>query len=480
MTMALTLATTGCSEAAEQPESTKSTPRTPPTGSPAGTEDFYKQRLSWSSCGGGFECAKAEVPLDYTKPTRGRVRISLIRLPAQNKSRRIGSLFTNPGGPGGSGVEFVRQAATSFGKDLRERFDIIGVDPRGVGTSDPVRCMDGPQLDKYFSIDSSPDDQKELDTLAAESEAFAKACQSKSWTMRMRRDRSLLIMVAPAVLLLAVFAYVPMAGNVVAWQDYSPYVGIRESPFVGWANFERVFTNPLFLDAVANTLVITAFQLVFFFPVPIVLALLLNSVLTPSLRTTIQSIVYLPHFFSWVIVVTIFQQIFGGAGMLASRMREAGYSGFDLMTNPDTFLLLITAQSVWKDAGWGIIIFLAALATVDTQLYEASVMDGAGRWRRMWHVTLPAMRPVIILLLILRLGDSLTVGFEQLILQRGAVGTDVAEVLDTFVYYQGVVNGDWAFAAAAGLVKGLVSLALVLGANKLAHLVGEAGVYQRA
>jgi putative aldouronate transport system permease protein len=300
------------------------------------------------------------------------------------------------------------------------------------------------------------------------------------WTTRMRRDRSLLIMVAPAVLLLAVFAYVPMAGNVVAWQDYSPYVGIRASPFVGWANFERVFTNPLFLDAVSNTLIITAFQLVFFFPIPIVLALLLNSVLTPSLRTTIQSIVYLPHFFSWVIVVTIFQQIFGGAGMLASRMREAGYSGFDLMTNPDTFLLLITAQSVWKDAGWGIIIFLAALATVDTQLYEASVMDGAGRWRRMWHVTLPAMRPVIILLLILRLGDSLTVGFEQLILQRGAVGADVAEVLDTFVYYQGVVNGDWAFAAAAGLVKGLVSLALVLGANKLAHLVGEAGVYQRA
>lgn len=301
-----------------------------------------------------------------------------------------------------------------------------------------------------------------------------------SWTTRMRRDRSLLIMVAPAVLLLAVFAYVPMAGNVVAWQDYSPYVGIRDSPFVGWANFVRVFTNPLFLDSVANTLIITAFQLVFFFPVPIVLALLLNSVLTPSLRTTIQSIVYLPHFFSWVIVVTIFQQIFGGAGVVASRLREAGYSGFDLMTNPDTFLLLITAQSVWKDAGWGIIIFLAALATVDTQLYEASVMDGAGRWRRMWHVTLPAMRPVIILLLILRLGDSLTVGFEQLILQRGAVGADVAEVLDTFVYYQGVVNGDWAFAAAAGLVKGLVSLALVLGANKLAHLVGEAGVYQRA
>ncbi|WP_372434819.1 ABC transporter permease [Myceligenerans salitolerans] len=297
---------------------------------------------------------------------------------------------------------------------------------------------------------------------------------------RLRRDGALLLMVLPAVALLTVFAYVPMLGNVIAWQDYSPYTGFLDSPFVGWWNFERVFTNPLFLDAVVNTLIISAFQIVLFFPVPIALALLLHSVLSPTLRTTIQSIVYLPHFFSWVIVVTIFQQIFGGAGYVAGRLRDAGYTGFDLMTDPDTFYLLITAQVVWKDAGWGIIIFLAALSTVNPNLYEAAVVDGAGRWRRMWHVTLPALRPVIVLLLILRLGDSLTVGFEQLILQRNAVGVGVSEVLDTFVYYQGVVNGDWAFAAAAGLVKGIVSLILVLAANRVAHVFGEAGVYQRA
>ncbi|MCK9795805.1 ABC transporter permease subunit [Isoptericola sp. 4D.3] len=300
------------------------------------------------------------------------------------------------------------------------------------------------------------------------------------WYVRLRRDRSLILMTLPAVILLAVFAYVPMAGNVVAWQDYSPYVGILDSPFVGWWNFERLFANEAFWHAVGNTLLITGFQLVFFFPVPIALALLLNSVMTPRIRTAIQSIVYLPHFFSWVIVVTIFQQMFGGAGFVAQRLAEQGHSGFDLMTDPDTFLLLITAQSVWKDAGWGIIIFLAALSTVDPALYEASVMDGANRWRRMWHITLPAMRATIILLLILRLGDALTVGFEQLILQRGAVGSDASEVIDTYVYYQGVVNGDWSFAAAAGLLKGVVSLVLVLGANKLAHLFGEAGVYQKA
>ncbi|WP_265521911.1 ABC transporter permease [Oerskovia flava] len=298
--------------------------------------------------------------------------------------------------------------------------------------------------------------------------------------VRLRRDRSLLLMTLPGVGLLALFAYVPMLGNVIAWQDYSPYVGIGGSPFVGWDNFERVFSNSQFLHSVGNTLAITAFQLVFFFPIPIILALLLNSVVTPSIRTTIQSIVYLPHFFSWVLVVTIFQQIFGGAGLVNRVLADNGYDGFDLMTNPDTFLLLITMQSVWKDAGWGIIIFLAALSTVDPALYEASAMDGAGRWRRIWHITLPALRPVIVLLLILRLGDALTVGFEQLILQRQAVGAEASEVIDTFVYYQGVVYGDWAFAAAAGLVKGVVSLVLVLGANKLAHVFGEAGVYRKA
>ena len=300
------------------------------------------------------------------------------------------------------------------------------------------------------------------------------------WRTRVKADRSLLIMVVPAVLLLVVFAYVAMLGNIIAWQDYSPYTGFIHSPYVAWANFQRVFSNPLFISAVKNTLTITGFQLVFFFPIPIFLALLLNSVMSPRIRTSIQSVVYLPHFFSWVLVVTLFQQMFGGAGLVSQTLRQHGYSGFDLMTNPHSFLVLITMQSVWKDAGWGIIIFLAALGTVSPELYEAAAVDGANRWRRIWHITLPALRPVILLLLILRLGDALSVGFEQLILQRGAVGPGVSEVIDTYVYYQGVVNGDWGFAAAAGLVKGVVSLGLVLGANKLAHMFGEAGVYQKA
>lgn len=297
---------------------------------------------------------------------------------------------------------------------------------------------------------------------------------------RFRRDRSLVLMALPAVLLLAVFAYIPMLGNVVAFQSYSPFIGIPASPWVGLDNFARVLGDPDFWTAVRNTLVITAFQLVFFFPIPIALALLLNSLIRPALRSTIQAIVYLPHFFSWVLVVSVFQQLFGGAGLLSQVLRANGWEGMDIMTNPDTFLFLITSQAIWKDAGWGIIVFLAALAAIDQEQYEAAAVDGANRWRRMWHITLPGLRTVIILLLILRLGDALTVGFEQMILQRDAVGAEAAEVLDTFVYYTGIQNGDWSYAAAAGLIKGVISLALILAANKVAHLFGENGVYSKS
>ena len=317
-------------------------------------------------------------------------------------------------------------------------------------------------------------------TATSAAKSAAPLVRHVNWRTRLKRDRSLLLMVSPTVVLLVVFCYVPMLGNIIAWQDYSPYTGFVNSPFVGWEAFVRVFNNPAFAHAVVNTLTITTFQLVFFFPVPIALALLLNSVITPRLRTLVQSVVYLPHFFSWVLVVTLFQQIFGGAGLISQTVRQHGGSGFDLMTNPDTFILLLTGQSVWKEAGWGIIIFLAAIATVSPELYEAAAMDGAGKWRRMWHITLPAIRPVVILLLILQLGSMLSVGFEQIILQRAAVGPGVSEVIDTYVYFQGVVAGDWSFATAAGLVKGVISLVLVLGANKLAHMLGESGIYQKA
>jgi putative aldouronate transport system permease protein len=307
----------------------------------------------------------------------------------------------------------------------------------------------------------------------------------QSLTVRFRRDRLLLLMTLPAVVLVLLFNYIPILGNVVAFQDYDPYisdngvVSILNSPFVGLENFQRIFEDSAFWSAVHNTLVLFVLQLVLYFPVPILLALLINSVVRPRVRAVAQAVLYLPHFFSWVLVIAVFQQLLGGAGLLSQLLRQHGYDGLDIMTDPETFTFLVTAQTVWKDAGWGIIVFLAALASVSPDLYEAAAMDGAGRWRRMWHVTLPALRPVIALLLVLRVGDALTVGFEQILLQRDAVGPGAAEVLDTFVWWNGVRNQDFGYAAAAGLIKGVVSIGLVLAANKVAHLMGEQGVYKK-
>jgi putative aldouronate transport system permease protein len=309
--------------------------------------------------------------------------------------------------------------------------------------------------------------------------------QRRSLGARFRRDWPLLAMTAPAALLLLVFHYVPTLGNVVAFQDYNPFLGENafeafwQSDWVGVDNFLILFEDAAFWESLRNTLAITLFQLVFFFPLPIVLALLLHGVTSPKLRGFIQSVVYLPHFFSWVLVITFFVQMLGGAGLLAQELRNHGLEPWSIMGNPDAFIVLVTCEAVWKDVGWGSIVFLAALAAIDPTLYEAAAVDGAGRWRRLWHVTLPGLRPVIILLLILRLGDALSVGFVQYLLQREAVGRQAAEVLDTYVYFQAIIPQQWGVGAAAGLFKAVVGLVLILGANRLAHALGEQGVYSK-
>jgi putative aldouronate transport system permease protein len=313
-----------------------------------------------------------------------------------------------------------------------------------------------------------------------------RALNRKSLRDKLRRDWPLLVMTLPAAVVVLLFHYLPTIGNIIAFQDYNPWVGDNPwqaflySEWIGFGNFEALFTSPAFWDAVVNTFSILAFQLVFYFPLPIALAILLNSVLSRRLRSFVQGVVYLPHFFSWVLVVTFFVQMLGGAGLLANELRQSGLEPWNIMSNPHTFIVLVTAETVWKDVGWGTIVFLAALTTIDQNLYEAAAADGAGRWRRLWHVTLPGLRPVIVLLLILRLGDGLNVGFEQFVLQRDAVGRQAAEVLDTFVYYNAIATQQWGFGAAAGLFKGLVGFTLILIANRVAHRLGEQGVYSRS
>ena len=300
------------------------------------------------------------------------------------------------------------------------------------------------------------------------------------WWRRIWRDRTLLLFALPGMALLIVFHYVALAGNVIAFQDYQPFLGIRNSLWVGFENFSVIFTSdPDFWNAVKNTLILTVIQTVFVFPTPIALALLLNSLLSEKIKRVVQSVLYLPHFLSWVIVVAIFQQMLGGSGLLNNFLRAHGHEAVNIISNPDIFFGLLTSQVIWKDTGWSTILFLAALSQIDASLYEASAVDGAGRWRQTWHITLPGLRGIIILLLILKLGDSLSVGFEQIILQQPAVGTEVSEVIDTYVYNNGIVGGSWGMSTAVGLIKGVIGVGLVLGANKLAHVFGESGVYQK-
>lgn len=296
---------------------------------------------------------------------------------------------------------------------------------------------------------------------------------------RMWQHRGRYLFMLPGIIYFIVFAYIPLAGNIIAFQDYSPFIGFLDSPFVGLQNFRDFVHDPEFLQALKNTIQIEILQLVFAFPAPLALALLLNSIISNSVKRTIQSIIYLPHFLSWVIVIAMWQQIFGGVGFLNGVLTAWGWGNVNVMTNPGTFKLLVVAQSIWKDIGWGTIIFLAALTKIDVQLYEAAVVDGANGWRRLRDVTLPGIKSIVILLLILRLGSSLSVGFEQYFLQQNAVGADAAQVLDTFVYFRGVQAADWSFATAVGLVRSIFGAFLIFGANWAARKFsgGEEGIF---
>jgi putative aldouronate transport system permease protein len=292
------------------------------------------------------------------------------------------------------------------------------------------------------------------------------------------RDKFLYLLALPGLLYFLIFRYVPMWGIVISFQNYSPYQGIRGSPWVGLEHFQRLFTNPDFLILFRNTLAINILSLLLFFPLPIFLSLSLNEMRNAMYKKIIQSIVYLPHFLSWVIIVGITFLLFStGDGAINQMLVSLGFQKIDFLTNKNYFWAMLTAQSIWKDAGWGTIIFLASMASIDPQLYEAAKMDGAGRFRQMWHVTLPGIRSVIIILLILRIGHIMDVGFEQVFLMMNGAVSEVADVFDTYVYRLGVKQGQYSYSTAVGLFKSVVGLLLVIGANKLAKKIGEEGVY---
>jgi putative aldouronate transport system permease protein len=299
---------------------------------------------------------------------------------------------------------------------------------------------------------------------------------SRVWK-RLWRDRWIYVLVLPGLIYFLLFYYLPLLGNIAAFQDYSPYLGFFSSPWVGFENFQRLFTDPDVVIVLKNTLVISLLQLVFAFPSGIILALMLNAIPSERFKRMMQSVLYLPHFLGWVIIVSIWTQIFGGDGFVNHLIKGVGGHPVDLMTNPALFSPMIIAQVIWKESGWSTIIFLASISGINAALYEAAVVDGASKWRRMWHITLPGIRNIVIMLLILRLGSVLSVGFEQIYLQRGGFSMEVAEVIDTFVYSRGILNGQWGFTTAVALTKAVLGVVMIWAANKLAKKFGEEGLF---
>ncbi|WP_248924239.1 ABC transporter permease [Paenibacillus hamazuiensis] len=292
------------------------------------------------------------------------------------------------------------------------------------------------------------------------------------------KNRYLYLLALPGLLFFLIFKYIPMAGIIIAFQNYSPFKGVLHSPWVGLDHFERFFSNPDFLMLFRNTMGINVLNLILFFPLPIFIAVFLNELRSELYKKFIQTVIYMPHFLSWVIIAGLTFLLFSkGDGLVNKVIESFGGEKIDVLTDPNSFWMMIVVQSIWKEAGWGTIIFLAAIASVDPGLYEAARMDGAGRLRQIWHVTLPAIRSVIVVMLILRLGHMMDVGFEQIFLMYNGAVSQVAEVFDTYVYTVGIKQGQFSYSTAAGLFKSVVGLILVVVSNKLAKKMGEEGVY---
>ncbi|MBD0383811.1 ABC transporter permease [Paenibacillus sedimenti] len=308
--------------------------------------------------------------------------------------------------------------------------------------------------------------------------ATVPTARSSELSRRLWRNKWIYVMLLPGVLYFLVFKYIPMYGLIISFQNYKPFKGVSGSEWVGFEHFQRLFTEPDFLNILSNTLILFVMNILFFFPIPILLALMLNEVRMELFKKTFQTIVYLPHFMSWVIIVSIsFVMLTMDGGVINDLLEYVGLEKINFLLSPEWFRPTYILQVIWREAGWGTIIYLAAIASIDPQQYEAARMDGAGRLRQMWHITLPAIRSVIIVLLILKIGDVLELGFEHVYLLLNSMNRNVAEIIDTYVYTAGLKQGQFSYSAAIGFFKSFIGLILVMLANKIAKKMGEEGVY---
>lgn len=299
-----------------------------------------------------------------------------------------------------------------------------------------------------------------------------------AWAVRLRRDKWLYILLLPGLLYFIVFKYLPMWGVAIAFQNFQPFIGFWNSEWVGFEHFRVFFSNPDFTRLLRNTFLLAVYDLVFFFPAPIIVALLLNELRIAIFKRLVQTMVYVPHFISMVIVASMtYVFLTPQGGVLYELIAQLTGAKINFLSDPDWFRPMIILQIMWKETGWGTIIFLAALASVDVEQYEAAIVDGASRLQRLWHVTLPAISHVIVILLILRLGNFLDNGFEQIFLMTNSLNRSVADVFDTYVYFVGITQGAFSYSTAIGLFKSIVGIVLIYGSNWLAKRFGQEGLY---
>ena len=295
----------------------------------------------------------------------------------------------------------------------------------------------------------------------------------KDW----QRNKYIYIMLFPVAVYYLIFHYGPMYGVLIAFQDYNPIKGIWGSKWIGSENFTSFFSSFYFSRTVINTLTINLLDLLLGFPAPIILALLLNEIRFNPFKSVVQTVTYMPHFISVVVVVGMLVDFLARDGLINNLLAGFGAAPTAYLQKPEWFRVLFVGSGIWQHIGWGSIIYLAAISTIDPTLYEASTVDGADRFRQIWHITLPGIMPTIIILLILRLGAMMSVGYEKILLMYNPLTMETGDVISTFVYRKGILGTDWSFSAAVGLFNSVINFALLIVANRLSRRVSETSLW---
>lgn len=313
------------------------------------------------------------------------------------------------------------------------------------------------------------------------SETIDKTKERESFSIRVKKDwkrnRSLYLMVLPVILFYILFHYKPMYGALIAFQDYNPRLGFSGSEWVGFDQFNRFFTSPYFGRLVKNTLLLSVYGILFGFPAPIILALLLNELRAKRFKKTVQTITYLPHFISLVVVTGIIKDFTQSTGLINDIIVMFGGERSSLIQNPALYRTIYIVSDIWQGIGWGSIIYLSALSGVDQQLYEAASIDGAGRWKQLIHVTLPGIAPTIVIMLIMRMGQLLGTGYEKTILLYNEATYETADVIASYIYRVGILERNWSYSTAIGLFNSVINLALLIVTNKISKRVSETSLW---